>query len=102
MLLYLLQCVFISLQDLLFLALYKGIYCEYAYEKLLARVFGFYIIPVKTHGHVSRKMHSTQCAIYRKQKIADFNPLYLLNYLADFYQTYIFYAPHIHDLTYQI
>ena len=77
-------------------------------RKFLARVFGFCIIPVKTHGHVSKKMHSTQSAIYRKQKntgsrkIADFNPLYLLNYLADFYQTYIFYAPHIHDLTYQI
>ena len=46
-----------------------------------------------------RETQNAQCAIYRKRKVADFNPLYLLNYLEDFYQIYIFYALHIHDLT---
>ena len=49
-----------------------------------------------------RETQDPQCIIYRKQKVADFNPLYLLHYLEDFYQIYIFYALHICNLTYQI
>ena len=49
-----------------------------------------------------RETQDTQCVIYRKRKVPDFNPLYLENYSIDFYQIYIVYALHIHDLTYQI
>ena len=46
-----------------------------------------------------RETQDSQSVIYRKWKVADFNPLYLLNYLEDFYQIYIFYALHVQDLT---
>ena len=60
---------------------------------------------IKTHGRVSatkRHTRQSQCVIYRKWKVPNFNPLHLGNYSTDFYQIYIFYALHIYDLTYQI
>ena len=49
-----------------------------------------------------RETQDAQCVIYRKRKVADFNPLYLLNYLENFYQIYIFYALHIHAMVCKI
>ena len=55
-------------------------------------------IGISRHTVVCQRPRDTRltCVIYRKRKVADFDPLYLLNYLEDFY---IFYALHIHDLT---
>ena len=44
---------------------------------------------MKAHGHVSvivakKETQGTLYVIYRKWKVANFNPLYLLSYLANF------------------
>ena len=43
-----------------------------------------------------------KCVIYADQNFADFSLPYLKNDRADFYEIYIFYALHIHYLTYEI
>ena len=51
---------------------------------------------IKTHSCVSTvTRHMAWCVIYRKQKVADFNLLYLYNYLPIFTKFPLFYALHI-------
>ena len=51
-------------------------------------------------GQENTRVH--KCVIYADQNFADFSLLYLKNDRADFYEIYIFYALHIHDLSYEI
>ena len=64
-----------------------------------------YLAVIKTHGYQDtqscvsgQERHKTYSMLFTgtEQKVADFNPLYLLNYLEDFYQLYTYFMFYIY------